>query len=64
MTKRNKKNPKRKFLFEFTSQVSEFFGEAIPESWEDAHYLMQVENKQCSKDLYLEALIEQQNKDK
>lgn len=64
MTKRNKKNPKRKFLFEFTSQVSEFFGEAIPESWEDAHYLMQVENIKCSKDLYLEALIEQQNKDK
>lgn len=64
MTKRYKPNPKRKFLFEFTSQVREFFGEAIPESWEEAHYQMQIENKQCSKDLYLEALIEQQNKDK
>ena len=64
MTKRNKKNPKRKFLFEFTLLVSEFFGNEIPESWEDAHYLMQVENIKCSKDLYLEALVEQQNKDK
>lgn len=63
MAKRNKKNPK-KFLFEFTSQVSEFFGSEIPESWEEAHYQMQVENKQCSKDLYLEALIEQQDKNK
>ena len=38
MTKRYKPNPKRKFLFEFTSQVTEFFGNEIPESWEEAHH--------------------------
>ena len=65
MTHRNKKNKTpKKFRFEFTEQIRDFFSGEIPESWEEAHYQMQVENIICARDLYLMALSEQEDKNK
>jgi len=59
-----KQSKMKKFLFEFSKQLREFFSNEIPYSWEEAKYQMQIENIICSKDLYLEALIEQQDDNK
>lgn len=44
-----------------TWEVRDFFGGAIPESWEEARYQMNINYTKCSYEVYLSALAEQEN---
>ena len=50
------------FHFEYPAEVSYFFQGEIPEDWGEAADRMSEVNGYCKKDLYLEALMDQQTR--